>query len=172
MRAITRVLLISFCISLTFAQMFAQDMDDMKSKVEEWNQKFSEAMMNGDNEKMLSFYADDIISLPSYQPMMEGIDALKSAMAMDANSGNKFTKFVLNSKKIIPAGNLLVDIGTYDMSMNIQGMEKPYDDQGKYVTIYEKQDDGSWKIKVDTWNSDHNPWMNNGNMNEKKDDMK
>ncbi len=173
MRAITRSFqLILFCLSIISIQIPAQDMDEMKKNIEDWNKQFSEAMMNGDNEKMLTFYADDIISLPSYQPMMEGKEALKNAMMMDENSGNKFTKFQLSSKKVLLQGNLLVDIGTYDMSMDIMGMDAPYNDQGKYVTIYEKQDDGSWKIQVDTWNSDNNPWMDNQNMNDNKDDMK
>ena len=171
MRAITKSLSLIFCFMLISFQVFAQDIDELKKNIEDWNQQFSEAMLNGDNEKMLTFYADDIISLPSYQPMMEGKETIKNAMMMDENSGNKFTKFQLNSKKVLLQGNLLVDIGTYDMSMDIVGMDDPYNDQGKYVTIYEKQDDGNWKIKVETWNSDINPWMNNGNMDEKNDQM-
>jgi hypothetical protein len=37
------------------------------------------------------------------------------------------------------------------------GMEKPMDDRGKYLTIWEKQKDGSLKVKIETWNSDINP---------------
>ena len=36
-------------------------------------------------------------------------------------------------------------------------MDKPMDDHGKYVTIWEKQKDWSLKIKVETWNSDVDP---------------
>jgi ketosteroid isomerase-like protein len=35
----------------------------------------------------------------------------------------------------------------------MEGME-PYQDAGKYLTICEKQADGSWLIKASTWNSD------------------
>jgi ketosteroid isomerase-like protein len=31
------------------------------------------------------------------------------------------------------------------------------DDHGKYLTIWEKQKDGSLKIKIETWNSDVDP---------------
>jgi ketosteroid isomerase-like protein len=173
MRNITRTLqLIIFCLSAMSIQIFAQDIDEMKKNIEEWNKQFSEAMINHDNEKMLAFYADDVMSLPSYQPMMEGIETIKNAMMMDENSGNKYTKFQLTSKKVLLQGNLLVDIGTYDLAMDIVGMEAPYNDQGKYVTIYEKQDDGNWKIKVETWNSDNNPWMSNDNMDDNQDEMK
>jgi ketosteroid isomerase-like protein len=37
------------------------------------------------------------------------------------------------------------------------GMDKPMDDHGKYLTIWEKQKDGSLKVKVETWNSDVQP---------------
>ena len=155
------LLFLAFCFSLISIPVFSQDMDEMKKNIEEWNSRISEAMLKGDNEKILSFYADDIISMPSYPPMLEGKEALKNSIMMSANSGNKFTKFQMTSKKLLSQGNLLVDIGTYELSMDIQGMDEPYNDIGKYVTIYEKQDDGNWKIKVDTWNSDNNPWMNN-----------
>jgi uncharacterized protein (TIGR02246 family) len=166
MGTITKSLWYAFlCFLLTSVSIVAQDMEEMKSKIQEWNDQFSQAMMNNDNEKMLSFYADDIVSMPSYSPMLEGKDALKNAMAMDENSGNKYTKFNLNSKQVLSQGNLLIDIGTYELTVEMKGADKPIDDHGKYVTVYEKQDDGNWKIKVDTWNSDLNPWMNKDSMN-------
>jgi ketosteroid isomerase-like protein len=33
------------------------------------------------------------------------------------------------------------------------------EDTGKYLTLWEKQADGSLKIKVETWNTDKNPMM-------------
>jgi hypothetical protein len=37
-------------------------------------------------------------------------------------------------------------------------MPGPMEDHGKYVTVWEKQKGGALKIKVETWNSDINPW--------------
>jgi hypothetical protein len=34
------------------------------------------------------------------------------------------------------------------------GMDKPMDDHGKYLTVWEKQKDGSLKVKIEIWNSD------------------
>jgi ketosteroid isomerase-like protein len=52
---------------------------------------------------------------------------------------------------------LITEIVTYKISGSMPGMDKPMDDNGKYVTIWEKQKDGSLKIKVETWNSDVDP---------------
>ncbi len=35
--------------------------------------------------------------------------------------------------------------------------DMPWNDHGKYMTIWEMQDDGSLKVKVETWNTDVNP---------------
>jgi hypothetical protein len=41
-------------------------------------------------------------------------------------------------------------------------------DNGKYITIWEMQKDGSIKIKVETWNTDHNPWEEMQQMNQEE----
>jgi hypothetical protein len=42
--------------------------------------------------------------------------------------------------------------------MEIPMMPEPFNDVGKYMTVYEIQEDGSLKIKAETWNTDLNPW--------------
>ncbi len=151
--------IITLFIILIFKSNFAQDMSEMQAKVDQWNKDFCKAMLTNDREAMLDFYADDVISLPSYAEMIMGKENIKEAMMKQDTMSSKVTEFNLASKKLIMSGDLLLDIGTYDMTMNVQGMDEPVIDHGKYLTVYEKQNDGSWKIKVETWNSDINPWM-------------
>jgi hypothetical protein len=69
----------------------------------------------------------------------------------------------LTSTDIWQSGNLVVDIGTYSFSMDMPQMPGGiFKDQGKYITIYEVQSDGSLLIKADTWNTDNNPWIQMG----------
>ncbi len=146
-------------VSIPVTKNLAQDdMSNMKAEVQKWNDNFAKAMMNGDDEKLLSMYADDAYSLPSYSPMVEGKNALKKAMMMDKESGNKMTEFKLETLDVFGSGNLLVEVGKYHLTMEMKNMRDPYHDMGKYVTIYEKQADGSYKIKADIWNTDTNPW--------------
>jgi ketosteroid isomerase-like protein len=42
--------------------------------------------------------------------------------------------------------------------MTVGNPAKTTSDHGKYLTIYQKQKDGSWKIKADMWNTDLNPF--------------
>ena len=143
-------------ISLSFAQ---DDTEQLKTKIREMNEKYSKAMLERNYEAMLSFYADDAISLPSYSPMMKGKEAIKNGMDMDKNANYKITEFKMVNTDIITSGDLVCDIGTYNMAMEMQGMDSPVTDEGKYMTVYQKQPDGSLKIKAETWNTDKNPWM-------------
>lgn len=136
---------------------YAQGNDALKPKIDKMNKEFSMAMLQGNSDKMLSMYTEDAISLPSYQPMLVGLAEIKKANMEDMKKGWKTTAFELKNQKILTSGNLITDIGTYKISMTGPGMEKPMDDHGKYLTIYEKQKDGSLKIKVETWNTDIDP---------------
>ena len=161
-----QVLLVTFLLLSAFGFAQIEDMSDMKSQLQEMENQFAKDMMAGDNAKMLDMYLDDAVSLPSYSAMMRGKDAIKKAMDMEAKSGNKTTDFKINVTDVFGSGDIIVEIGTYVMTMQIKGMDDPVNDHGKYMTVYEKQDDGAFKIKSNTWNSDINPWMGKGDMND------
>lgn len=51
------------------------------------------------------------------------------------------------------SGDLAYSSGTYELGfMDPKG--KPLTDHGKYVTVWRKQADGSWKVAMDIFNSD------------------
>jgi ketosteroid isomerase-like protein len=141
-----------------------QSVKEIKAKLEKMNAEMVDAMIKGENEKSLTYYADDAVSLPSYQPLLVGIEAIKKSSEAMTSSGVKINSFEVSIEKLIMDGDLIVEIGTYKMSMGMPNMDEPYEDTGKYLTVWEKQKDGSLKIKADTWNSDINPWMQGGGM--------
>jgi len=51
-------------------------------------------------------------------------------------------------------GDLVYTMGTYAMTVTDPKTKKPVTDKGKYLTVYQKQADGSWKAVADTYNSD------------------
>jgi ketosteroid isomerase-like protein len=136
---------------------FSQANSEDKAKVQSLTKEFAKNMVEGNMEKMLSMYTPDAISLPSYEPMQDGIAAIRAASQKNASSGMKYNSFELTPVKITVNGNLIHEIGTYKINASMPGMEKPIDDHGKYLTIWEKQKDGSLKIKIETWNSDVDP---------------
>ncbi len=149
------------CIIVVFLFMttvaFSQSGSDYKARIESLNKEMAKNMMEGNYEKLLGSYTEDAISMPSYQPLMEGLATIKKANDEMVKSGFKCTSFVPKTLKVIPNGNLITEIGTYKMSFSMPNMNNQVEDQGKYLTIWEKQKDGSLKVKVETWNSDVDP---------------
>ena len=142
---------------LTVNIAFSQSESEYKSKIEAINKEMVKNMLAGNTEKILSNYTEDAISLPSNQPMQQGIAAIRKGSEEMAKSGVKFTSFTPTIVKLLVDGNHITEIGTYKMSMTIPNMDAPMEDHGKYLTIWEKQKDGSLKVKVETWNSDVDP---------------
>jgi ketosteroid isomerase-like protein len=140
-----------FASILTHAQ---QSASEYQSQIEELNRDMVENMLSGNYEKTLDMYAEDAISLPSNEPMREGISEIRKSIESMAQSGMKVVSFEPSIKRIIPEGNLVMEIGSYKISLNVPGMDQPVEDKGKYLTVWEKQPDGSLKIKIETWNSD------------------
>jgi hypothetical protein len=100
--------------------------------------------------------------------MMKGMEAFKENIKNQPPMEMK--SFTITSTDILVSGNFVVDIGTYDIVMNMPEMptgEMP--DKGKYLTLYEIQKDGSLLIKADTWNTDFNPWEMMMEMNHDED---
>jgi uncharacterized protein (TIGR02246 family) len=147
---------------------YSQTPAEYKTKIEALNKEMAKAMLAGDTEKNLSLYTTDAISMPSYEPMHAGIDAIRKSSEEMKKSGWKCLSFEPTTLKVIVNGSMITEIGTYKISMSIPMMDKPMDDHGKYLTIWEKQKDGSLKVKVDTWNTDVNPMTMMGGMEKTK----
>lgn len=143
-----------FAAIITYSQQSAKD---YQSKIENLNKEMARSMVEGNIEKNLSMYTDDAISMPSNEPMREGIAAIRVGAAEMAKMGMKVNSFEPTTRKVIPDGNLITEIGNYKINITIPGMDQPVEDHGKYLTIWEKQPDGSLKVKVEIWNSDINP---------------
>lgn len=135
----------------------SQSNEKYKSQIEKINKEMAAAMLSGNTEKTMSFYADDVISLPNYEKMLEGKDALRKSNEEMNKAGWKVTAFEPVTLKVMSCEKTITEIGTFKISFSMEGMDKPIEDVGKYLTIWEKQTDGSLKIKIETWNTDKNP---------------
>ena len=165
--------LISLIILLTVSAfisygVIAQTETEIKQKVEKLNKEMADAMIAGDHDKNLAFYTNDVISLPSYDKMMVGKMEIKNAMEKMKSSGWKVKSCNFETVSLETNGNIVTEIGKYRMEMAKEGMAMPMKDEGKYITRWEKQSDGSLKIKTEMWNSDINPWEEMSAMKDKQ----
>jgi len=162
-----------FLFTLVFAFVVScskvQDVGALKEKVQKMNDEMATMMVSGDMSSAWLNYSDDVISMPSYEPMMKGIEACKESSKKMMESGMKMTAFKSTVTDLLVSGDYVIDIGTYEITMMVPQMgDQPWSDHGKYMTIWETQADGSLKVKAETWNTDVNPWMEMQKAHEKE----
>jgi uncharacterized protein (TIGR02246 family) len=108
-----------------------------------------------DVDKFASYYSDDASLLMPNAPIINGKDNIKAAlkpMLADPNFALTFQSTQAGASK---GGDFVYTVGTYSMTMS-----RPNDKtaaMGKYLTVYKKQADGSWKAIADMISSDMPP---------------
>jgi len=104
-------------------------------------------------DKWAGYMAEDSVVLAPNEPVVRGRDKAKEmikAMVADPNFAISFQPTQVEASK---GGDFAYSVGTYSMTVSDKD-KKPVTDKGKYVTVYKKQADGSWKAVADMFNSD------------------
>ncbi len=100
----------------------------------------------------MSFYIDDAIHLPPNSPMAIGKEAIREAHAYvespDFSASWKPTKI-----EVAQSGDIGYAIGTFEGTSD-DSAGNPVPVKGKYVEIWKKQADGSWKVAADMFSFD------------------
>jgi len=107
-----------------------------------------------DADKWASYFAEDGSGLYPGGPILNGKAAIKAAMAPYFSDPNFSVTFGSTRAMASKGGDMVYSQGTYTMTMTNPKTKKPMTDKGKYLTVYTKQPDGSWKAVADTFNSD------------------
>jgi uncharacterized protein (TIGR02246 family) len=107
-----------------------------------------------DPDKFASYYSDDAVGLFPGAPTLSGKQAIRAALAPMMADPNFAMSFQGTRAEASKGGDLVYTVGAYTMTMTNPKTKKPSTDKGKYMTVFKKQADGSWKAVADTFNSD------------------
>jgi ketosteroid isomerase-like protein len=113
---------------------------------------WAKAAASKDVAKVISYYADDAAMYPPNAPMAAGKPALKVAWTGMVNLPGFMVSWVPSRVEVARSGDLAWSTGTYNLNVSVPGT--PSNDHGKYVAVWKKQSDGSWKVEADIFNSD------------------
>ena len=130
----------------------APDKDAVRRQIEAADSQMAAAMGKGDTIGMYAAYADDaVMMMPGSAALHGRAEMTRSMNAMMAQMTLKDPKFHIED--VLVGGDLAVETGTYEWTVQPK-KGKAFPDKGKYVTIWQRQGDGSWKIVRDISNSD------------------
>ena len=107
-----------------------------------------------DPEKFAGYYSNDASLLLPNVPIISGrvdIEAALRPMLADPNFALTFQSTQAEASK---GGDFVYTVGTYSMTVSNPKDKKPVTDKGKYLTVFKKQANGSWKAVADMMNSD------------------
>ena len=111
-------------------------------------------MVTKDADKWASYFAEDGCTLYPRAGILCGKAAIKAGFAPYFADPNFSVTFESTRAMASKGGDMVYSQGTYTMTMTNPKTKKPMTDKGKYLTVYMKQADGSWKAVADTSNSD------------------
>src|SRR4051812_25859885 len=138
----------------TLAGNPAPDAAAVRQAIETTNARYDSAAVKGDTAALASFYTDDALLMVSGTPAARGHDAIAKTYA-GMGSAMKLSAMKLTTQDVIVAGDYAIETGAYDLSGQPSAKgAKPQHDVGKYIVLWKKKAEGSYKILRDIANSD------------------
>jgi ketosteroid isomerase-like protein len=123
--------------------------EKIKQTAVEWSK------VEGNKEKMLTYWADDAVMMVPGQPTIKGKEAIRKML----DESYKIPGFKVTwnqpplSVHVSKSGDLAYSFFQGQMTMN-DSLGNPITIYNKAVVIWRKEPDGSWKDIVDVINSD------------------
>jgi len=104
-----------------------------------------------DPDKIAAFYADDAsLYLPDMPAITGKANILATYKSMVADKNFSVTWPPSSTVVVAKSGDIAYTLGTYTFTYTDSKTKKAMVEKGKYVEVYAKQPDGSWKDEVDT----------------------
>jgi ketosteroid isomerase-like protein len=130
----------------------AADEAAIRQADEAWS-KAAEAMQLDGPTGYFSYLLEDDVMLPPNEPMLIGKEAVRKAMTAFFAMPGFAVKWQPTKVEAASSGDFGYSLGTFELSVNDpKGMPMP--DRGKYLAVWKKQPDGSWKVAAESFNSD------------------
>ena len=107
-------------------------------------------------DAVVAYYGADASILYPNQPIVTGKEAIRRVWEQMLQSPGFSLSFQPVKVEAARSGDLGYSQGTYELTMN-DPKGNPVRDHGKYVEVWKKQADGSWKVVADIFNSDLPP---------------
>ncbi len=111
---------------------------------------FTRMLSTGDSAGLTThYYSADAVVMPPNEPSAVGSHAIAKLFS----TWPPVKDVVLTKCEIYGCGDVAYSTGTYSMTLLPPGAA-PIHDKGKFLDIARRQNDGSWKVTRDIFNSD------------------
>lgn len=126
----------------------AADVQAVKDAIAAWDNAWNA----GDCEMLASLYTPDAVAMPPNTPASVGMNAMRLSCKKDFEQFKEENRSLVEDVRV--SGNLAVARGTQEASTTPKKGGNPVRDKEKWIVVYQRQTDGSWKILWEIYNSD------------------
>ncbi|MEA3066312.1 MAG: hypothetical protein QOJ27_2773 [Sphingomonadales bacterium] len=102
-----------------------------------------------DSARVAGFYADDAVVAVPGAPVQSGAAAIRAATDGDLKDPAFAIDFTNEKTGVAEAGDMAYTRGSFRVAFTDPATKKPQNVAGSYLTVFRKQDDGSWKAIED-----------------------
>jgi uncharacterized protein (TIGR02246 family) len=120
---------------------------EAKRAIDKGNAEWIEAWEKGDPEMLAAIFADDGVMLSQGGKVFKGRQQILERQKEAMQSVARPIKVSVITVKIWLDGDIAYETGKYKYEYAEKG--KPATEEGRYVTMWKRQSDGSWKLSMD-----------------------
>ena len=124
------------------------DTTALKKIEEEW----TAASISGDIDKLVSFFTDNAVNIPPNEPALIGKEAIRSWFQQSSDQFTMEQEGTVEDVQV--SGDLAFTRGTETIIFTPKAGGESLKAKDRWVTIYRKQSDGTWKCICNIWSYD------------------
>jgi len=142
------LLIIGVSLAACQAPQVTSISDADKAAITENEKAYIGTMISQDEAVLRGVVTEDAVIMPPNESARAGVDEIVKW----ATSGPGLKELTTAFDEIDGSGNVAYVRGTYSVVAAIND-STDFEGQGKFLEVWRKQDDGSWKLSRDIWNS-------------------
>lgn len=125
------------------------DTAQIEAQLKEAETRWNQAYAKRDPAALAAMYADDAALANPDSDLVDGKDAISEAVKGFAGDPNLRVEFRSDRVQVAKSGDLAYTRGRYTMAVTDPKTKGPFTSKGNYLTVWQKQPDGSWKAVED-----------------------
>lgn len=131
----------------TAVQSAPDRLAEVRRAIDNGNAQWSAGWLKGDAAMVAAIFADDGVQLAGSGKVFKGPQQVLEHQKAAMQSADRGVKVTVTTAKVWLDGDTAYETGKYKYEYVEKG--KPSTDEGQYVTIWKRQNDGSWKLSMD-----------------------
>ena len=141
-------------LSMTTALAPHSQAQTAQTGVEAANKKLMDSFKNKDAAGIAALYSENAVVLPPNAERIAGRENIQKMWQSWVDAG--LTDLALTPVEVEESGDLAYEEGTYSVKVPAADGQ-PMQDVGKYVVVWKKGPEGTWRLHRDIWNSNQAP---------------